>query len=405
MGGSFAASFLARLQIASAHDNARLLKSPIQRARSLARRTAAAISPGRRKPTTKLQQHGSTEPGRDIVSYGYAALGPIAVGAFSTVLHAESTSRHARLPAGVQVAIKTYDAAKCARALESAAARDGELKALRHACANSTLRRPHPHIANLLEECVGPAAVHAVLEYCGGGSLARYLQVLAKQKRAPLHVTDAAAVARPPQGAMAEAQARHLSRQLLSALGYLHSISIAHRDVKPANILFVDQSKDILKLCDFGFATRCGAEKLKVRCGTLLYSSPELIAVGGGAHEKGYLGAPVDIWAAGAVIFEMLHGKPAFEGHTVALVEQRIRTVRPSVPFAVSADAKAFVKALLVADAEQRADADTAQQHPWLQLAQPLREPATAASVTAFPVSCRQITCGVGATRAGLIKV
>ena len=71
--------------------------------------------------------------------------------------------------------------------------------------------RPHPHIANIVDLISGPVYTHAVLEYCGGGTLLRHLQRLQTTKAVgpPPTMGGAAhgADARPPQGAMAEGDA------------------------------------------------------------------------------------------------------------------------------------------------------------------------------------------------------
>ena len=61
-----------------------------------------------------------------------------------------------------------------------------------------------------------------------------------------------------------------------------------------------------MQLCDFGFALRCAERRLRTVCGSAQYMAPELHASAG----DGYLGPPVDMWALGAMLYEMLHGKP-----------------------------------------------------------------------------------------------
>ena len=73
-------------------------------------------------------------------------------------------------------------------------------------------------------------------------------------------------------------------------------------------VLFSDASHSKVQLCDFGFALRCGERRLRTVCGSAQYMAPELHASAG----DGYLGPPVDMWALGAMLYEMLHGKPAF---------------------------------------------------------------------------------------------
>ncbi|KAI3389057.1 hypothetical protein SNEBB_009619 [Seison nebaliae] len=102
-----------------------------------------------------------------------------------------------------------------------------------------------------------------------------------------------------------ETEVRRLTKQLISALHFLHSNRVLHRDLKPQNILL---SKDgNVKLCDFGFARLMSFETMVVTSikGTPLYMSPELL------EEKPY-DHNVDLWALGCIIFEMRIGQPPY---------------------------------------------------------------------------------------------
>ena len=78
-------------------------------------------------------------------------------------------------------------------------------------------------------------------------------------------------------GTLCEEKMRMVSCQLLSALYYLHSDRILHRDIKPQNILLT--SDGIIKLCDFGFARSMDLNTYVLTSvkGTPLYMAPEII--------------------------------------------------------------------------------------------------------------------------------
>ncbi len=114
------------------------------------------------------------------------------------------------------------------------------------------------------------------------------------------------------QGPLAAEECWRLTEELLEGLGALHEAGMVHRDVKPANCLFVDGS---LKLADFGLLTEShGAVS---RIGTETYMPPD-----------GRMDTRADVYAAGLVIYEMLTGLPARRFPTLAGRAQTIRADR-----------------------------------------------------------------------------
>lgn len=100
-------------------------------------------------------------------------------------------------------------------------------------------------------------------------------------------------------------------QQSLSALTYLHgqTPSIAHRDIKPQNILVQSRKPFHIKLADFGLSK--ASDYLATVCGTLLYAAPEIVQYYGSKSGKSvkYTNA-VDIWSLGVVIFQYGYGLP-----------------------------------------------------------------------------------------------
>ncbi|XP_029193217.2 mitogen-activated protein kinase 4-like [Acropora millepora] len=129
--------------------------------------------------------------------------------------------------------------------------------------------------------------------------------------------------------------------QILRGLKYIHSANIAHRDVKPSNIL-VDSKTLLLSVGDFGRSriidpAYSHSGYLTHRVSTLWYKAPELLL-----NSSLYDGS-VDIWAAGCVFAEMLLGKPLFEGKheieqlevildSVSLTDEEWSDLKPQIP-------------------------------------------------------------------------
>jgi len=138
------------------------------------------------------------------------------------------------------------------------------------------------------------------------------------------------------------------------ALAYAHSRGVVHRDIKPENILF---SAGRAVVADFGIARALTVASIEltgtgVVIGTPAYMSPE--QAGGVATLDGRS----DLYSLGCVLYEMLAGRPPFEGPTVQAVIARlsidppppIRTARPSVSAALEG---AVLKALAKVPADR----------------------------------------------------
>ncbi|OBT58455.1 hypothetical protein VE04_01708 [Pseudogymnoascus sp. 24MN13] len=125
-----------------------------------------------------------------------------------------------------------------------------------------------------------------VTEYCGGGSVATLM--------------------RPKPGGLGEKYIIPILREVAEALGWVHKAGIIHRDVKCANILVTEQGH--VQLCDFGIAATLSlpSSRRTTFIGTPHWMAPELFGLD---SEKGY-GTEVDIWAFGAVVYELATGLP-----------------------------------------------------------------------------------------------
>jgi len=290
--------------------------------------------------------------GDPLSGYGYVTLSPIANGAFSCV------TRCLHLSTQREVAVKTFSKAKYLQPANAhlAQAMRNEIDVLRRLQPAA-----HPHVANIIEVIETHASFVAVLEYCSGGSLQRLLQ-------------KGGACDRPHALGLGEEHARHISYQIGAALAHMHGLGVAHRDVKPENVLFVKTDLQQVKLCDFGFAVACGPRRLRTVCGTPQYMAPEIEALG---KREAYLGWAADMWAYGAMVFELLEGKPAFRGASNQQLNMRIvRASHEAFSSATPPPARGLIKRLLIVDAPNRLAARDAIAHPWLASCRPRGEAA-----------------------------
>src|SRR5262245_291361 len=110
--------------------------------------------------------------------------------------------------------------------------------------------------------------------------------------------------------------------QVCNALGYAHGENVVHRDVKPSNLM-LDQH-GIIKVLDFGIARIVGAglTKMSMVIGTPSYMSPEQI-------QGGAIDARSDVFAVGAVLYELLCYREAFGGETPHAVMTKVAGADP----------------------------------------------------------------------------
>lgn len=151
----------------------------------------------------------------------------------------------------------------------------------------------HPHVARIHDFLEQDGTWFLVMEYLPGGSLAD----------------------RPPAEPLPAHRAVSWIRQALAGLGHAHAHGVIHRDVKPANLMLDEHGR--VKVSDFGIArSRAGA---KLTCtgttlGTVQYMSPEQLEAPETVDHR------TDLYAAGAVLYELLAGSPPFPGESISQV-------------------------------------------------------------------------------------
>lgn len=141
----------------------------------------------------------------------------------------------------------------------------------------------HPNIVRVIDIGIEADDHYIVLDYVSGGTLREYIE---------------------KNGLLPPVEALKIAAQLANAVEYAHQQGIIHRDIKPDNIMFTDDSKRSVVLTDFGLAHLEDATNITVQgmvIGTAAYISPEVLE-GRGADERS------DIYSLGIVLYEMLTG-------------------------------------------------------------------------------------------------
>jgi len=151
--------------------------------------------------------------------------------------------------------------------------------------------------------------------------------------------------------ALPVAYAVDVAAQIAEGLGYAHEHGIVHRDVKPANIMIV--RGELVKITDFGIA-RMRSANVQTQVGTVLgsprYMSPEQVA-GKRAEPRS------DTFSLGAIIYEMLTGRPPFNGEDVTSVMFQILNFMPPPPSALNAEVPEMLD-FIIAKALAKSSAD-----------------------------------------------
>ncbi|XP_055503779.1 MAP kinase-activated protein kinase 2-like [Leucoraja erinacea] len=169
--------------------------------------------------------------------------------------------------------------------------------------------------------------------------------------------------------AFTEREASEIMRDIGSAIQYLHAMNIAHRDVKPENLLYTAKDFNaILKLTDFGFAKETTLHNsLATPCYTPYYVAPEVL--GPEKYDKS-----CDMWSLGVIMYILLCGYPPFySNHGLAIspgMKKRIRMGQYEFPNPewsdVSEEAKDLIRQVLKTDPTERMTITEFMNHSWI---------------------------------------
>ncbi|KAF2864004.1 hypothetical protein K470DRAFT_273982 [Piedraia hortae CBS 480.64] len=195
----------------------------------------------------------------------------------------------------------------------------------------------HPNIVKYQNFCKGTDSLYIILEYCENGSLHSICKNFGKFPENLVSLYTA---------------------QVLQGLLFLHEQGVIHRDIKGANILTTKEG--LVKLADFGVATKQANLSDGSVVGTPYWMAPEVIELSGASTAS-------DIWSLGCTVIELLDGKPPY--HKLAPMPALFRIVNddhPPLPEGCSPLVRDFLMQCFQKDPNLRVSAKKLLRHPWI---------------------------------------
>ena len=221
----------------------------------------------------------------------------------------------------------------------------------------------HENIVKLYDVKETSQFFYLVTEYCNGGGLSDCLEKYQEEHNAPFP----------------EELVQYLMKQIVSALRYLHSKRILHRDIKLDNILVhFDSEEDRVnknlmkakvKMIDFGFARYLKKEELAYSTlGSPINMDPGILRkLNKMEHSKEYgYDEKADIWSLGTACYEMLIGNCTFDADSMKELVSKVERGNYFLPSTLSKEAVSFLNGMLQYDFKKRLTAEQLYRHKFL---------------------------------------
>jgi serine/threonine protein kinase len=173
--------------------------------------------------------------------------------------------------------------------------------------AEASARLQHANFVQIFEIGQVNGRPFFSMEYVDGGSLAQHLSHTRPSPR----------------------RAAELVSTLAQAIHVAHACGIVHRDLKPSNVMLT--AAGIPKIADFGLAKRLDDDSGHTRTGEVL-GTPSYVAPEQAAGQKEQIGPATDVYALGAILYELLAGRPPFRGANPLDTLRQVATQDPMPP-------------------------------------------------------------------------
>jgi len=274
---------------------------------------------------------------KKVDNYFYDPAKPLGKGAFATVYQAtDEKTNH-------KVAVKVISAVKLLESEDQYNLFMREINVLREIKGE--------HIVRLLDVKRTTNNLYIFTDYCDGGDLEKKLKA-----KHPFSEEEACSILKQIADAFITIENLHI----LNSKN--HKVTIMHRDIKAANILFHEGK---IRVADFGFAKLIdevdkNTRKAHTLLGTPLYMAPQIL------NDENY-STKCDIWSTGVLFYEVLFGKLPWTGHSVPNLYSNIKSKPLTFPKTISSETKDLITKMLKMKEDERLSWKEVYEHPALK--------------------------------------
>lgn len=197
----------------------------------------------------------------------------------------------------------------------------------------------HPHIIRLYDHFVLDHLFYLVLEYCPNGSL--HDEALA-------------------HGRIKISRFYDISKEIVDALAYCHENGVAHRDIKPGNVLI--DSYNRTKIADFGICAKTNSDELTEHfSGSLSYLAPEIFL------KKPHNAMMSDVWALGVTFATILLGRSPWQSDSIGGLKKLISQAKYRLSSRIPDIIQDLISKMIVVEPSERLTMRQIQEHPFFQ--------------------------------------